>query len=98
MAYNAAVWNECRQFAVKFLGEAKERLGGKLSPLLGEAAEHYKVVAQNLQRVTELFPFPPKGDEIKDTARCKEAVECLTRAQRAEEQGLSSLEKTVRVL
>ena len=31
MAYNAAVWAECRQFAVAFLEEARERLGDDLA-------------------------------------------------------------------
>ncbi len=93
MAYNAAVWSECRNFAVSFLKEAKGRLGGKFGSLFDEAAEHYEVVAQNLRRVSELFPFPPKGGEIKDTIRCKDAIEFLTKARAAEELGLKTLEK-----
>ena len=93
MAYNAAVWSECRNFAVKFLKEAKGRLGGKFSSLFDEATEHYEVIAQNLQRISELFPFPPKGEEIKDAIRCRDAIECLTKARKAEELGLKSLEK-----
>lgn len=98
MAYNAVVWNECRNFAESFFKEAKGRLGGKFSSLFDEATEHYEVVAQNLQRVSELFPFPPKGDEIKDAIRCKDAIERLTKARKAEELGLKSLEKITRKL
>jgi hypothetical protein len=98
MAYNAAVWSECRNFAVKFLKEVKERLGGKFSPLFDEAAGHYEVVAQNLKSTSKMFPFPPKGDEIRDEARRKMALEHLRNTKKAEESGLRSLEKILREL
>ena len=93
MAYNAAVWAECRHFAVDFLREVKERVSDGLGPLLDEAAGHYEVVAQNLKTVSETFPFPPKGEEIKDADRRKSALENLRKARQAEEAALSSLEK-----
>ena len=95
MSYNTAVWCECRGFAVQFLKEAKERLDGKSGPLFDEAVEHYEVVHQNLQRLAELFPFTQNQDEIKDAPRCKSAVEYLDSAKKAEESGLSALEKIV---
>ena len=98
MAYNAAVWGECRNFAVQFLIEASDRIGGKSVPLFDEAIRHYEVVAQNLQKVSDIFPFPPKGDEIKDIARCKAAVECIREARNAEELGLQSLSKILQGL
>ncbi len=98
MAYNAAVWSECRGMAVEFLKAAKGRIGGKPGSLFDEAREHYRIVADNLKKVSETFPFPPKGDEIKDAARCKVAIEHLTNAREAEELGLKSLEKIVSAL
>jgi len=92
MAYNAAVWAECRRFAVHFLAEAKERIGGKVGPQFDEAATHYQTVAENLRKVTETFPFPPKGDEVKDPDRCAAAIELLRGAREAEEAGLGALE------
>lgn len=97
-AYNAMVWSECRGMAVEFLKEAKKRVGNRSDSLFDEAGKHYEVVAQNLRRVSEAFPFPPKGDEIKDTARCKDAIECLTEAREAEESGLKSLKKILNAL
>ncbi|MCK4529095.1 hypothetical protein KAW18_17150 [candidate division WOR-3 bacterium] len=97
VAYNAAVWHECRIFAVEFLKEAKGRIGNKHSPLFKEAIKHYEVVAQDLNKVSELFPFPPKG-EIKDTTRCKVVIECLKEAREAEKRGLESLKKIVQTL
>ncbi len=98
MAYNTAVWSECRNFAVKFLKEAKQRIDSKFSSLFNEAVEHYEVVAQNLRNVSETFPFPPKDDEIKDEARLKTALGHLRDAKKAEESGLKTLEKILRKL
>ncbi len=95
MAYNAAVWNECRDFAVRFLKEAKERIDGKLSPLFDEATSHYEMVAHCLNNVSEAFPFPPKGEEIKDVNRLQTARKFLKDARRAEELGLKTLERIV---
>jgi hypothetical protein len=98
MAYNAVVWSECRNFAVEFLKEANERLrmDGELKLLFEEALGHYEIVAQNLRKVSETFPFKgpgTEGDEIKDPVRCRAALEYLENARKAEESGLRSLEK-----
>ena len=97
MAYNSAVWSECRTFAIEFLKEAKERVGGKSGALFDEAIEHYEVVAQNLKKVSETFPFPPK-EEINDTTCCKTGIEHLKKAREAEKLGLESLRKIVQAL
>ena len=93
VAYNAAVWAECRGHAVRFLAEAKDRIDGNLGPLFDEAAGHYETVAQRLQKVSEAFPFPPAGDEVEDRDRCKTAVGDLVAARGAEESGLATLER-----
>lgn len=97
MAYNAGVWWECRSLAIWFLGEARQRLNGKLRPLLDEAIDAYSPVAARLASVMDLFPFPPSG-EIEDRERQLKAVEHLKRAREAEEKGLKSLEKIVTTL
>ncbi len=93
MAYNAAVWHECRRFAVEFLKEAKERLPGDLGPLFDEAIGPYQTVAENLNKVCELFPFPPKGDELQDEKHCKAGLQLLHAAREAEEAGLHALQR-----
>jgi len=101
VAYNAAVWGECRNFAVEFLKEAKKRLNGKLNSLFDKSIEHYESVAQNLKNVSEIFPFKgssSKSDEIRDAARCKSTLGYLKDARRAEESGLRTLEKILRKL
>ena len=92
MAYNAAVWSECRIFAVQFLLEARKRLDdSRYNSLFDEATRHYEDVYRNLLKVAELFPFPPKGDEVSNVRRCKKAVKRLQKARKAEESGLTSL-------
>jgi hypothetical protein len=97
MAYNAAVWAECRAQGLQFLREARQRLDGSMSPLLEEAIESYSPVIESLSKLVDLFPFPPDG-EIEDRERIKKALEHLKRAREAEEKGLKSLEKIVAAL
>lgn len=99
MTYNAEVWYECRHFAVEFLKEAKQRLDSKLGPLFDEAIKQYDIVARNLKKVEELFPFvTQKPGHIKDENRRRKAVDCLKVARTAEESGLKVLERIVKAL
>ncbi|UCH51021.1 MAG: hypothetical protein JSV54_08470 [Chloroflexota bacterium] len=97
MAYNTAVWAECRGFGTRFLREARARLNGKASVLLKDAAEQYEMVFQHLKRVAELFPMP-SGNEIDDEERCNKAVAHLRNARNKEEVGLELLGKIVKAL
>lgn len=97
MAFNAAVWAECRTLGLLFLEEARQRLDGSMSPLLDEAIRSYSPVAESLNVLVDLFPMPPYG-EIDDRERNKKALEHLKRAREAEEKGLKSLEKIVAAL
>ncbi|GAI83638.1 unnamed protein product, partial [marine sediment metagenome] len=99
MAFNSAVWSECRNYAVLFLKEAKSRMNESLSPLFDEALNHYEVVAQNLKNVAEAFPLiERKPEHIKDKTRISTAVEYLTTARSAEASGLEVLEKMIKQL
>jgi len=92
-AYNAAVWHECREFAVEFLREAKERLGEPAGPF-DEAIGQYEVVAAELKKVAELFPFVEREEgHVKDKGRCAAAAAALLAAREAEEKGLAALEQ-----
>ena len=98
-AYNAAVWSECRGYAVLFLQEAKERLGGPAAGLFEEAVEHYQVVSDNLKRVEELFPFHGlEPGHVEDPARIRGGAEALRVARAAEAAGLETLRKIVGAL
>lgn len=99
MAFNAAVWSECRGYAVGFLREARERIGGETGPLFEEATSHYEVVAENLRRVADTFPFHGrKPEHIEDETRRDTALECLKAARAAEESGLGALARIVGAL
>ena len=97
MAYNTAVWAECRGFGAQFLREARGRLNGEVGVLLEDAAEQYGMVYQRLQRVADLFPFPP-GNEINDEERRSKAAVHLRNARDNEEAGLESLERIAKAL
>lgn len=99
MAYNAAVWTECRGYAVLFLKEAKERLDGQAAVLFDQALDEYQVVFENLQTVAEAFPFHGmEPGHIKDPARIRTALDTLRTARDAEAGGLKALQRIVNEL
>lgn len=100
MSYNAAVWLECRKYAVEFLQEAKERLEGASGGLFDEASEHYQVAADRLGKVSESYPWRPEGGPklIPVDDQCREAIRWLMEAREAEANGLAVLEKIVAVM
>lgn len=95
MAYNAAVWAECRVLGLKFLDEAKARLDDSVTPLLEEAIQRYFPVVDSLSRVVELFPMLPPNDGIEENERYRRSLEQLKKAREAEEKALDSLERIV---
>jgi len=94
LAYNAAVWHECRHYAVEFLQEAKVRLEGCARPELDRAIESYALVRDELALVKGIYPFPPN----QSVPNREYASEALTRARSAEVQGLDALKGIVRAL
>jgi hypothetical protein len=100
LAYNSAVWAECRKYAVKFLKEAKKRLPNEMRPLFETSQQHYKEVSKNLARVAKKFPFSVgmSGDPIGVSQKSKESLEYLIIARNAEEKGLESLRPIVDAL
>ncbi len=99
-AFTPLVWAECRSHAAPFLIQAKAYLPAELHPLCDEAIRHYRVAAENLQKVSALFPFFPmlaqvREANIKDKEKCAQAISCLRAAQMAEEAGLVELRRIV---
>lgn len=95
MAYNAAVWAECRRYAVQFLREAQERIGGETGALFDEAIGHYQSVSESLDEVSEAYPFSPRlsVDPIAVDVRSASAVQALKATREAEAAGLQVLSK-----
>jgi hypothetical protein len=99
-AYNAAAWAECRKLAVEFLKEAKARLSDDFHPLFDEAIAQYKIVSENLNKVSSEFPFLDtyswqRNENMKDENRRQRAIEWLGAAREAEMKGLEVLRRIV---
>lgn len=100
MAYNAALWAECRIMAQEFLKEAQDRLDNKFNTILEKAIGYYDAVSRNLVKVNKLYPFSIKltMEPIKVNDQSHAAVEALKAAREAEAKGLQVLEKIVELL
>jgi len=94
-AYNAQCWAEAKRFAHAFLPRIAARHPDAAAALT-VATTHYGDVVQAMNRVAELFPFPPRG-EVEDEAKRAEAAEMLGRARDAETLALAALEEASEV-
>lgn len=102
-AYNAAIWAECRRFALEFLEEANQRTGREFDNLFQAAIDQYKIVRDSLKAVADLFPYKSATksewkQNMEDEERRQKAVKHLRIAKTAEAKGLEILEKIVKVL
>lgn len=113
VGYHAAIWAECRSFAVDFLLEAKRRLPSEKAEHLEEAILQYSSVRDNLKQVSELFPpclsaaAPEPMDEAtvaklkvyaKDQGRRKQAAALVRKARDAEREAVASLKDVLEQL
>jgi hypothetical protein len=87
LAYNTVIWSECRQYAHKFLLEAKARLK---TDIFDNAIEHYEVVAWSLSKLAKFYPFPPVKQEIADD-QTDDALDELFLAREAEKAALAEI-------
>jgi hypothetical protein len=92
LGYNAAVWAECRRYAVEFLKQARERLDNDLKPLFTAALGHYDTIAQKLKGVSDTYPFKEyDGERTQVDEHSRKVVEMLKHARDAEVAGLNIL-------
>lgn len=98
MSYHAAVWESCRRHGVQFLSEARERLGEGMAARFDEAIGLYEIVAENLRKVTALYPFDRSDNPIGVDDKSRAAVKSLQDAREAEGAGLQALAKIVEAL
>jgi hypothetical protein len=99
--YNAGVWLECRRNAAAFLQEAQERLPGRADGAFARARAQYQVVADELGRVAEIYPWSNQASDeetLPVDERSEVAVAALQAARAAEAQGLLTLQDIVAVL
>jgi hypothetical protein len=102
-AYNAQVWGECRELAVAFLDEAREKLapapGSALDNALIEAAAAYAVVRDRIQALLAMHPERPlKEQDWKMTLHSSEGAALMHEAATAEAQGIAALQGIVAAL
>ncbi len=97
MAYNTAVWAECREYSVEFLKLAKKKLKNIASSDFDEAIMSYKDVSSNLNKVMKLYPYKASltSEEIGVDKKSKDAANYLVRAKEAESSGLKTLQRIV---
>ncbi|MCG3156414.1 MAG: hypothetical protein DKINENOH_03038 [bacterium] len=95
VSYNAVELAEGRGFALKFLAEAKARLGPELDPLFTKAIKHYQRVAHETELLSQEFPHTvpaaQRSAHLKEAQRRTAALQHLRAAQAAEVEGLRAL-------
>jgi len=97
-AYNFAVVEDARQFAADFLNEISTDWQGsdtadeRLRALSAEAAQVYRLMAEQLHELVALFPFPSGGEPNAKMNR-ERAIEVLQSVKSLEEQGVTILEQ-----
>jgi hypothetical protein len=99
-AYNAAVWAECRKYAVGFLKEAKKYAQDDAETLLDEARSAYEISANILNRIHHEYPFSPTAEQspLGIDSRTHRTVQGLMRIKEAEKNGLIILKNLLNLL
>ncbi|RAV22874.1 hypothetical protein [Paenibacillus contaminans] len=97
MGYYADNFHESRHNAFLFLREACERFDGELGKKLSAAADHYKLVKEQFQALSLLFPWSQPHEPIEDPDRRKEAVDRLIQIRELEKEGYRRLEKLLSI-
>jgi hypothetical protein len=86
---------------VAFLQEAKDRLAGRADAALGKTLTHYQRVAQELGRVSEIYPWTYEASDeetVPIDEQSRTAAEALRAARKAEADGLDALRAIVEAL
>ncbi len=89
-SYNAHCWAEARRFARDFLARVSAR-NGDVSDSLAPAVAAYGEVADALDKLTDLFPFPDRDRKVDDPQVRVRAIEHLRRAKVAETRAAAAL-------
>ena len=99
-SYNAAVWSECRKYAVEFLKEAKKHVDRNAKKLMDEARSSYEIAANNLEHIHKDYPFSQKLEQVPlgIDDRTHHTVQALRRTRDAEKNGLAVLKSLVEIL
>ena len=100
VAYNAAVWAECRRFAGAFLKEARRLADPELGSAFGDAVKHFRAASKSLTNIAEAFPLDdgPYDERVQDRDRIQMVVDWLGEARDAEIEAMKVLGKIVSAL
>lgn len=102
-AYNIAVVQDARRLAAEFWKEIGAEFNGGseednlLRKLSGEASELYGQIAEQLQVLVKLFPFPSGGDPQAPENR-EQAIAVLKAVKSLEERAIVLLERMLAML
>jgi hypothetical protein len=98
-SYISAFWRECRAMAVDFIGEVHERLPGRGTAHLQEAADHYATVRDCLAQALVLHPERPGREaDWRSPMQSDEAAALLRQAAEAEGRALEAIRKLAALL
>ncbi|XEC94180.1 hypothetical protein AB6A23_23140 [Paenibacillus tarimensis] len=97
-AYNTHEWDTCRSNGIKFLREAKVRLGTELPEAFDEALASFEVVADKFNQVYRLFPWEQPRGLIEDTERRLQAAKLLEEAKAHDMAAIEAFRKVVEAL
>ena len=94
-SYNAQCWSEARHFAAEFIGKLAKN-NSEIQPLK-EAHSCFLAVAEQMNEISEMFPFTMKFEKEKiiDAGTIRKAVGCLERAKASEIQAVDSLKEAL---
>jgi hypothetical protein len=97
--YNAQLWLECREMAVEFCREARDRLPGRCDAAFDQAADRYTAVCQKLKALIQLLPPRDKPNWGPDsTFSSLEGAALVREIGTLDSQGLVALEQIVQAL
>ncbi len=89
-SYNAHCWEEARRFARDFLARVSAR-NRDVSDSLAPAIAAYGDVAEPLDKLTDLFPFPDRDRKVDDPQVRAKAVEHLRAAKAADARAAAAV-------
>ena len=97
VAYNLAVWNECRAYAVKFLEEAARRLTPLAQAEFADAIGQFRDVAAAMTAAREIFPWAPGSWNTwaRDSQLIAKLIPHIADARNAEQHGLEAFSRIV---
>ena len=90
--YNTQTWRECREMAVAFLREAKQRLPGRCDAAFDDAAGYYAEVHAKLEQVLALHPYREPANWA-ETINSPEAAALVREAGEIERKGVACLKR-----